>query len=185
LTDLENALRILSPEILKTTIHGLPKGAFKILENLQQDSSLTIREIRISTGLGETTVRRHLEALMERGFVLKDDSTRAHTYSRTGKSLEESTNLRMVLLWNRFGEEEPEKWSVDDMHTNSPGRSVSSGPEIDCLGNDHEADVLRLRRLLQCGGTKTISELDFQTPPVESTIPKMVPSMTREMKVNM
>jgi predicted transcriptional regulator len=182
LADLDNALRILTPEILNATIHGLPKGAFKILEKLQADSSLTVREIRILTGLGETTVRRHLEALMERGFALKDDSTRAHTYSRTGKNLEESTNLRMVLQWNRFGEEEPEKWSVDDTCTNSPERSVSSDPDVDCLWQDYEADALRMRRLLQCGGTKPLSELDSQAQPPESTIPKMVPSMTRKIE---
>jgi hypothetical protein len=39
-----------------------------------------------------------------------------------------------------------------------------------------------MRRLLQCGGTKPLSELDSQAQPPESTIPKMVPSMTRKIE---
>jgi hypothetical protein len=111
LTDLVHALKLIKP-VLLPTLYGLPQKAFDLLKIFQEAGleEFTVKDIAAKAELSDNRAREILNALVDRGFVHKDVSQKAHTYSWTGKTLEDGTILSIVVSSEFFSLEEFEKW---------------------------------------------------------------------------
>lgn len=111
LTDLAYALKLVKP-ILFTTLYALPKKAFEVLDVFKDSecAEYTVKEVAWQVKLSQNRTRVIMNALVDRGFLYKDDSRKPHKYSWTEKELEEPTILSTVDLVDFFTREEFEFW---------------------------------------------------------------------------
>jgi len=162
LADAAYALRILTPEILKTTIYGLPRKAFNIYDILGGGKMLTKRAIRGFVPMGETTARRSLEALMERGLVVVDESKREYAYGRSEKKLTDVANLEMARLLSLFGEEQLKSWVVAISPSPFPPMEGTLNVPSTLWSDESEHDALCIRKLAARCGPTSFSVLDAE-----------------------
>jgi predicted transcriptional regulator len=111
LNDLAEALRLIKP-VLLPTLYKLPQKAFDALAFImkKEPSQVTVRDVAAEIGLSESRTRKILNAMVDRGFLYKDESTRTHKYEWTGKKLEDIALLSTPISTAFFSLEEFENW---------------------------------------------------------------------------
>jgi len=111
LGDLAEALRLIKP-VLLPTLYALPRKAFEALAFIMKggSSQFTVRDVAKEVRLSENRTREILNAMVDRGFLYKDRSTRPYKYEWTGKKLEEVTILSIEISTAFFSLEEFENW---------------------------------------------------------------------------
>ena len=84
----------------------LPTDAeLAILRVLWTDGPATVRTVqdRLDTGQGYTTVLKHLQLMLEKGLVTRDESGRAHVYAPAVEEVATQRHLVRDLLDRAFG----------------------------------------------------------------------------------
>jgi predicted transcriptional regulator len=84
----------------------LPTDAeLAILRVLWSDGPATVREVkgRLDTDQGYTTVLKHLQLMLEKGLVHRDESGRAHVYATAIEEADTQRRLVRDLLDRAFG----------------------------------------------------------------------------------
>ena len=84
----------------------LPTDAeLAILRTLWSDGPATVREVkgRLDTDQGYTTVLKHLQLMLEKGLVRRDESGRAHVYATAIEEADTQRRLVRDLLDRAFG----------------------------------------------------------------------------------
>ena len=84
----------------------LPTDAeLAILRALWTDGPATVREVkgRLDTDQGYTTVLKHLQIMLEKGLVTRDESGRAHVYAADHAEADTQRRLVRDLLDRAFG----------------------------------------------------------------------------------
>ena len=84
----------------------LPTDAeLAILRTLWTDGPATVREVqdRLDTDQGYTTVLKHLQIMLEKGLVCRDESGRAHVYAPDIAEADTQRRLVRDLLDRAFG----------------------------------------------------------------------------------
>ena len=84
----------------------LPTDAeLAILRTLWTDGPATVREVqdRLDTDQGYTTVLKHLQIMLEKGLVRRDESGRAHVYAPGIAEADTQRRLVRDLLDRAFG----------------------------------------------------------------------------------
>lgn len=84
----------------------LPTDAeLAILRVLWTDGSSTVREVldRLDTDQGYTTVLKHLQIMLDKGLVTRDESGRAHVYASAVEEADTQRHLVRDLLDRAFG----------------------------------------------------------------------------------
>ena len=83
----------------------LPTDAeLAILRTLWTDGPATVREVqdRLDTDQGYTTVLKHLQIMLDKGLVTRDESGRAHVYAAERAEAETQRRLVRDLLDRAF-----------------------------------------------------------------------------------
>ncbi|MFB6249314.1 MAG: BlaI/MecI/CopY family transcriptional regulator [Salinibacter sp.] len=84
----------------------LPTDAeLAILRTLWTDGPATVREVQdgLDTDQGYTTVLKHLQIMLEKGLVTRDESGRAHVYAAHRAEADTQRRLVRDLLDRAFG----------------------------------------------------------------------------------
>lgn len=107
-----NIAYTLARNVLRPTILGLPEGVLRVYDICkklsEQAVEITSRSVTESCEYSQKTVQKYLNQLVRARLLLRDESQRENRYS-----LIEEKDSRLglnLLLIDRFGEKELEKW---------------------------------------------------------------------------
>ncbi|MEM3618510.1 MAG: helix-turn-helix domain-containing protein [Candidatus Bathyarchaeia archaeon] len=111
LNDLAEALKLLKP-VLLPTLYGLPQKAFEALAFIKDkgEEKVTVRDVAAKVKLSEQRTRTILNAMVDKGFLYKDESQRTHKYEWSGKELEDISLLSTEISPAFFSLEEFLNW---------------------------------------------------------------------------
>lgn len=77
----------ISEDAMKDTLLGIQKRASKILELFKDAQELNSAQVANETGYSQSTARQMLNLLVDRGYLIVDDSQKTHIFSKKSKEV--------------------------------------------------------------------------------------------------
>lgn len=95
---------------LKETLLNLQARSLKILSLFAENIPLTTKDVAACTDLSQNRARDIMENLINKGYLVKDESEKTHKYFLKKKGLEDTTISKIVASIGSFGEKELKNW---------------------------------------------------------------------------